>query len=124
MPAPWIQRVMFHLRTLFDRRAVEREIDDELRFHLEMEASARQRAGLDAAAAKRQAARLFGGVESTKDDLRDARGGNGVENVGGAVAAGAIVELAIADAGNVEDASTDRDGGDGDAAICRNCGTA
>ena len=81
MPAPWIQRVMFRLRTLFDRRAVEREIDDELRFHLEMEASARQRAGLDAAAAKRQAARLFGGVENTKDDLRDARGGNGVETV-------------------------------------------
>src|SRR6185503_9481613 len=80
MPAPWIQRVVFRLRTLFDRRAVEREIDDELRFHLEMEASARQRAGLDAASAQRQAARLFGGVESTKDDLRDARG-NGVENV-------------------------------------------
>ena len=81
MPAPWIQRVVFRLRTLFDRRAVEREIDDELRFHLEMEASARQRAGLDAGAAQRQAARLFGGVESTKDDLRDARGGNGVENI-------------------------------------------
>jgi hypothetical protein len=72
---------MFRLRTLFDRRAVEREIDDELRFHLEMEASARQRDGLDAVAAQRQAARLFGGVESTKDDLRDRPRRNGVENV-------------------------------------------
>ena len=45
-----------------------------------MEASARQRGGLDAAAAHTQAARLFGGVESTKDELRDARGGNGFEN--------------------------------------------
>ena len=35
--APWMQRVVFRLRALFDRRAVEREIDDELRFHLDME---------------------------------------------------------------------------------------
>jgi predicted permease len=80
MAAPWMQRVVFRLRSLFDRRAVEREIDDELRFHLDMETSARQRSGLDPATARTQAARLFGGVESTKDDLRDARGGNGIEN--------------------------------------------
>ena len=80
MAAPWMQRVVFRLRTLFDRRAIEREIDDELRFHLEMEASARQRGGLDSAAARTEAARLFGGVERTKDELRDARGGNGLEN--------------------------------------------
>jgi putative ABC transport system permease protein len=80
MAAPWIQRVVFRLRSLFDRRAVEREIDDELRFHLDMEAAYRQRHGVDAASARSEAARIFGGVESTKDDLRDARGGNGVEN--------------------------------------------
>src|SRR5215203_6726998 len=80
MPAPIIQRIVFGLRSLFNRRTVEREIDDELRFHLDMEASARQRGGLDPAAARTQAARVFGGVESTKDELRDARGGNWIEN--------------------------------------------
>src|SRR5215203_2886209 len=80
MPAPIIQRLVFGLRALFDRRTVEREIDDELRFHLDMEASACQRRGLDPNAARTEAARVFGGVESTKDELRDARGGNGVEN--------------------------------------------
>jgi len=49
-------------------------------------------------------------------------GGGGGENVGGAIAAGAIDELAIADAGDVEDARTDSDRGDGGATICRNCG--
>jgi hypothetical protein len=80
MPAPIIQRLVFGLRALFDRRTVEREIDEELRFHLDMEASARQRRGLDANTARTEAARVFGGFESTKDELRDARGGNGVEN--------------------------------------------
>ncbi|HUQ79837.1 MAG TPA: ABC transporter permease [Gemmatimonadaceae bacterium] len=78
--APWIQRVVFGLRTLFNRGAVEREIDDELRFHLDMEAASRERGGSNADAARTDAARLFGGVERTKDDLRDARGGNGFEN--------------------------------------------
>src|SRR5689334_17196646 len=80
MAAPWIQRVVFRLRSLFDRQAVEREIDDELHFHLDMEAAHRQRRGVDAASARNQAARIFGGVERTKDELRDARGGNGIEN--------------------------------------------
>jgi predicted permease len=80
MAPPWLQRVVFRLRTLFDRRGVEREIADELRFHLEMEASAQRRRGLDADAARTEAARIFGGLERTKDDLRDARGGNGLEN--------------------------------------------
>ena len=62
MPAPLIQRLVFGLRALFDRRTVEREIDDELRFHLDMEASERQRRGLDPVAARTEAARLFGGV--------------------------------------------------------------
>src|SRR5689334_10931501 len=81
MPVPLFKRVSFALRALFDRRAVEREIDDELRFHLEMEAAQRNRDGASAPTARTEAARVFGGVESTKDELRDARGGNGVDNL-------------------------------------------
>jgi len=81
MAAPLIQQLVFRLRGLFDRRALEREMDDELRFHLEMEAAERERRGLDRGAARSEAARLFGGVERTKDELRDARGANAIENV-------------------------------------------
>jgi predicted permease len=81
MPMPLFKRVSFALRALFDRRTVEREIDDELRFHLDMEAAQRNRDGVSASMARTEAARLFGGVERTKDELRDARGGNGVDNV-------------------------------------------
>ena len=81
MAAPLIQQLVFRLRGLFDRRALEREMDDELRFHLEMEAAERERRGLDRGAARTEAARLFGGVERTKDELRDARGANAIENI-------------------------------------------
>ena len=45
-----------------------------------MEAAHRQQRGLDPNAARTGAARVFGGLERTKDDLRDARGGNGIDN--------------------------------------------
>jgi len=80
MAPPFMQQLVFRLRGLFDRRALEREMDDELRFHLEMEAAQRERRGLDRGAARTEAARLFGGVERTKDELRDARGASGIEN--------------------------------------------
>jgi putative ABC transport system permease protein len=80
MAAPWMKRLAFRLRSLVNRQTVEREIDDELRFHLDMEAAHRQKRGLDPSAARTSAARVFGGMERTKDDLRDARGGNEIDN--------------------------------------------
>jgi predicted permease len=64
----------FRLRALFDRRAVERELDDELRFHLEREIDKHVRAGMSRGDAERTARIDFGGVERIKDDARDARG--------------------------------------------------
>jgi predicted permease len=81
MPTLWFRQLVFRLRALFDRRALERELDDELRFHLEMEAAERERGGLAPAAARTDAARRFGGVERTKDELRDARGSSAIENI-------------------------------------------
>jgi putative ABC transport system permease protein len=61
------------LRALFFREQQERELDEEVRFHLEMETEANLRKGLDPAEARRQAAITFGGVERVKDEVRDAR---------------------------------------------------
>ena len=64
----------YRLRALFQRRALERELDDELRFHIEHETEKYIRAGMSPADARRQALVAFGGVERIKDDVRDVRG--------------------------------------------------
>ena len=64
----------FRLRALFDRRAMERELDDELRFHLDREIEKLVRSGLSRSDAERRAQLAFGGVERIKDDTRDVRG--------------------------------------------------
>lgn len=64
----------FRLRALFDRRAMERELDDELKFHLDQEIAKNLRAGMPAAEAERRARLAFGGLDRIKDDTRDARG--------------------------------------------------
>jgi predicted permease len=67
------------LRWFFHRDAVEREIDDELRFALD-EVSARHRAaGLSDAEARRAAALELGGIEQVKEQVRDMRIGVGLE---------------------------------------------
>ena len=64
----------YRVRALFRRGAVERELDDELRFHIERETEKLVREGLPRADAERRARLAFGGVERIKDDTRDARG--------------------------------------------------
>ena len=62
------------LRVIFNRRAVEHDLDDELRFHLEMQTAEHMRRGLPAAEAREAAYRTFGGYERVKEQCRDARG--------------------------------------------------
>lgn len=69
------------LRALFLRRTAERELDDELRFHLEMEARKSRDAGADPSQAAQEALRNFGGLEQRREECRDARGTSAVENL-------------------------------------------
>ena len=69
-----ISDLLYRLRALLHRGAVERELDDELRFHLERETEKLMRLGMSHDDATRQARLAFGGVERIKDDARDARG--------------------------------------------------
>ena len=66
--------IRYRLRALLRRNAVERELDDELRFHLEREAEKSVAAGLPRDEAVRRARLTFGGVDRIKEDDRDARG--------------------------------------------------
>ena len=64
----------YRLRALFKRDVMERELNDELHFHLEKEVAKNVQAGMTPDEARRQAHAAFGGVERIKDDTRDSRG--------------------------------------------------
>jgi predicted permease len=66
--------VLIRVRALFRRKAVEGELDEELRFHLERQVEKYVRGGLSREAAKRRAWMEFGGLEQAKEKCRDARG--------------------------------------------------
>src|SRR6266700_2140283 len=62
------------LFSLFRRRRLEDDLDDELRSHLEMAVELNQRKGMSGQDARREALKSFGGVEQTKENYRDQRG--------------------------------------------------
>src|SRR5262245_29853364 len=66
-----LRRLYHRLRAQARRDKVEREMDAEMRFHLEMEAAENVRRGMSEEEALRAALRSFGGVERTKEDYRD-----------------------------------------------------
>ena len=74
--------VWYRLRALFARASVERELDAELRFHIEHEAAKYEREGMSQEAAVRRARLEFGGVEQVKEASRDVRGIARLESIG------------------------------------------
>ncbi len=68
-------------RALGRRRQDEIELDEEVRFHLDMEAQALEKAGVPPDEARRRARRDFGGVDRYKEEVRDARGTRWLEDL-------------------------------------------
>ena len=68
-----LKGMLKQLRAVVRKDDVERELDDELAFHVDMETEKLMRAGLGAQAARRQALLKFGGLERHKEGVRDAR---------------------------------------------------
>ena len=64
-------RLLRRLRYLLQRHRHERELDDELQFHLEMKQRELESRGLDRAAAAAAARRTFGNLPLTRDHVRD-----------------------------------------------------
>ncbi|HKH46582.1 MAG TPA: ABC transporter permease [Thermoanaerobaculia bacterium] len=69
------------IRSLLRRDQVEEELDEELRFHLDMETAKLLKRGLSPAAARREALRTFGGVEKTKEQCRELRATRWLEDL-------------------------------------------
>lgn len=69
-----IKRFSLWLRATLQRRAMEREMEEELRFHMRAYATDLIRRGMAPHGAELQARREFGSVEQMKDSCRDSRG--------------------------------------------------
>src|SRR5687767_7699964 len=66
--------LVLRLRAMVARRRVERELDEELAFHLERETQKYIAAGLNLKDARTRAVALFGSVSLAADQCRDERG--------------------------------------------------
>jgi hypothetical protein len=73
--------LLHRLRTLFRRKSVEAELDEELRAHLQREVEKHVRSGLPREDAARRARLEFGGLDQVKEECRDARGVNFIETL-------------------------------------------
>jgi predicted permease len=69
----WHGALVSRLRALFARKRLDHELDEEIRFHLEMQAEDNCQAGMDPVEARRAAMRSFGGVERMKEQYRERR---------------------------------------------------
>src|SRR5262245_9290572 len=69
------------LRALLRKPEVERELDDELRYHIEQQTEQNIRLGMDPEEARYAARKAFGGMEQAKERSRDARGVRWIEEL-------------------------------------------
>ena len=76
----WIYKLPLRFRSLFRKNRVERELSDELRFHLEKLVEEKVGKGMSPQEARYAALRELGGVEQIKEECRDMRRINYIEN--------------------------------------------
>lgn len=70
----WARRAWLRLQTLFSRRRVAEQLDDELQFHLEQQIAENVAAGMSGEEARYAAIRSFGNTTTLKEETRDTWG--------------------------------------------------
>ena len=78
----WIWAMRMRLRALFRRDIVERELDDELHYHVERKTEENIAQGMAPQEARRAALLAAGGIEQAKEKCRDTRGVNWIQDLG------------------------------------------
>jgi putative ABC transport system permease protein len=76
-----LSRLKTALRALMRRSQVERELDEELRDHVDRQTEQNIRLGMTPEEARSAALKIFGGVEQAKEKSRDARGVRWLEDL-------------------------------------------
>jgi len=69
----WASIVAARMRGLFDHKRLDRELETEVHFHLDMQIEDNLKAGMNPAEARYSALRSFGGVEPMKETYRERR---------------------------------------------------
>jgi len=69
-----VRAFLWRVRSLFRQRALDRQLEEELRFHLDMEAEANRKRGMSSEEAVWAAQRVFGGAQQIKEIYRERRG--------------------------------------------------
>ncbi len=77
----WIDVIRLRMLSLGRRRRLDDELDRELRAHLALQVEENVARGMSPAEARRAAVSTFGGVESVREEARDARGVTVIENL-------------------------------------------
>ena len=80
-PEHWLFTIPLRLRSLFRWVQADQELDDELRDHLERKTEEYVAKGMAPEEARRRARLELGGVEKVKEDCRDMRRVNYIENL-------------------------------------------
>jgi len=75
----WLYTLPLRLRSIFRRRQVERELDEEFAYHIEMKIEQFRSAGLHPEAARQAAIRAMDGLTQHKEACRDRRGVSAID---------------------------------------------
>jgi len=76
-----IDSLRFRIAGLFHRSGLNKDMDDELRAHIELQADDLERTGLTRTEAERRARIEFGGYQRFKEECHEAAGGTLLESV-------------------------------------------
>jgi predicted permease len=78
----WLKEMWARLRSTVQRDRVDREMEEEFRFHVDMAAQRNLRRGLRGPEARREAVRNFGGMDRHLEASRDEQRGRILESIG------------------------------------------
>src|SRR5579859_7497685 len=77
----WLRNISGRLRALFQKEQLDRDMNEEMRSHVEMQTKENIEAGVSPDEARRAALRQFGWTESIKEICRDQRGVAWLDNL-------------------------------------------
>lgn len=80
-PEHWIYTIPLRLRSLFRRRQADQELDQELRYHVEQKTAQNIAKGMTPQESRRAALLEMGGIEKRKEECRDARKVNWLQDL-------------------------------------------
>ncbi len=73
-PGRWLYTLPLRMRSIFRRSQVERDLEDELQYYLDMKIEENLAKGMSSEEARRTAFIALGGLDQKKEECRDARG--------------------------------------------------